>query len=349
MTSDLRAFDALKDDWDALAVGCPNPTQQHDWLAACARSFHHGRGLHVVTVTRAGRLVAAAPLAPTPSGELEPLGMRELWEPSDLLARDAEALGALARTLAREGDTLLLRRVPAGSPAIEALARAYALRGTVQRREAPGTPTIALGHQWTQPEGGLSSRWRSAMRRARRRAAALGELEIDLRAPGLAEVDGALAEALAVEGDSWRARQGTTLAADAPRGMFMREYARRSAAEGRLRIGFLRLGGQAAAMQIAVELDRRLWLLKIAYADRFGSCSPGSLLLLETLRAAAARGLRSCELLGESERWTHVWTRQTREIVAVRAQRLGLDMLRAGTASAWRMAGRRLASPETAA
>ena len=71
-------------------------------------------------------------------------------------------------------------------------------------------------------------------------------------------------------------------------------------------------------MQIAVEQNNAYWLLKIGFDPAFGNCSPGNLLLAESLRDAARRGLASLEFLGTVEPWTQVWTDQERKCVALR-------------------------------
>src|SRR5207244_7317462 len=81
----------------------------------------------------------------------------------------------------------------------------------------------------------------------------------------------------------------------------------------------LRIGGQAAAMQFAVEQGGALWLLKIGYDEAFARCSPGTLLTADTVRYAAARGLRCYEFLGGIESWTRMWTEHERSCVSVRA------------------------------
>jgi hypothetical protein len=54
----------------------------------------------------------------------------------------------------------------------------------------------------------------------------------------------------------------TTLAKDATRGAFFRRYA--AAREGILRLGLMRLGGRAIAMQLAVECGERFWPSSVA-------------------------------------------------------------------------------------
>jgi CelD/BcsL family acetyltransferase involved in cellulose biosynthesis len=81
----------------------------------------------------------------------------------------------------------------------------------------------------------------------------------------------------------------------------------------------LRIGGRAAAMQFAVEIGGRFWLLKIGYADEFARCSPGNLLVMETIQYAARAGLKSYEFLGTAEPWIGMWTSQVRPCISVRA------------------------------
>jgi CelD/BcsL family acetyltransferase involved in cellulose biosynthesis len=92
----------------------------------------------------------------------------------------------------------------------------------------------------------------------------------------------------------------------------------------------MRIGGRAAAMQIAAEFGGRLWLLKIGYDEEFSRCSPGTLLMLETLRYAAVRGLSAYEFLGTEEPWTRVWTQKAHPCLSVRiypATRAGMTAL----------------------
>ena len=86
----------------------------------------------------------------------------------------------------------------------------------------------------------------------------------------------------------------------------------------RFRICRLRFGDSIVAVQVCrIEESRRFWLLKIGYDERFARCSPGNLLVCETLRYAARQGLESYEFLGSSDNWTRVWTRDERQSVCM--------------------------------
>ena len=80
----------------------------------------------------------------------------------------------------------------------------------------------------------------------------------------------------------------------------------------------MRIGGKTVAMQIAIEASDRLWLLKIGYDEAYAKCSPGMLLMLETLQYAARKGLASYEFLGAAKDWTRRWTKTERNNVTIR-------------------------------
>jgi CelD/BcsL family acetyltransferase involved in cellulose biosynthesis len=105
---------------------------------------------------------------------------------------------------------------------------------------------------------------------------------------------------------------------------------------------FLKIGGVAAATQIAVESGGGFWLLKVGYDENFARCSPGNLLMLESLRYAANRGLKSYEFLGSAEPWTEMWTNRVRPCVSVWAYPNNFRGAAALTLDAVRFASERL-------
>ncbi len=115
-----------------------------------------------------------------------------------------------------------------------------------------------------------------------------------------------------------------------------------ASAKGILRLCFMRIGGKLAATQIAVESGGRFWLLKVGYDEDFGRCSPGHLLMIETLRYAAERGLQTFEFLGSAEPWTSVWTTQVRPCLSVWAYPYNCRGLAAFTWDAIRFGWERL-------
>ena len=305
---DAGALDELRAGWEDLAMAHgSSPMQGFAWARACLSTIDAGLPVFLVVAGNPDRPCAIAPLIKR-GGHLELLGASTLREPSDLLYEDTAALAAVAHAIASLRAPLLLQRIPERSPTILALSDALRPLGVaVARRTAPHG-VIALHDGWTAPEGALAAGRASDVRRARRRAQALGALDVELLAPAPGELEPLLSDAFAIEARSWKGRSGTALAVDGNRAEFFRRYADEIAQDGALRVAFLRLAGERIAMQIAVESHNRLWLLKIGHDERFNRCSPGTLLLLESVRAAAADGLEAVQLLGEVETWTHMWT-----------------------------------------
>ncbi len=293
-------------------------TQDAIWSSACAETIDAGLPLAVVVVGTVEKPRAIAPLVQR-GAQFELLGADTLHEPSELLAEDGDALRELAGGIASLRRTVVLHRLPVASPSVRALKQAFRPFGLVVARTSYGHGVIPLDEKWKLPEGRLSKRRASDLRRARRRAEGEGEVEVELLTPEVSAVNDLLDEAFAIEARSWKGREGTALAVDTERGAFYRRYCGSAAERQQLRIAFLRLGGRRVAMQLAVEWDSRLWLLKIGHDDDVKRCSPGMLLLLEVVRAAAADGLETVQLLGGIEPWTTMWTQEVDECVTVAA------------------------------
>jgi len=318
---ELQDLDQLSGAWDRLARKSGSPIQQYIWAKACAEAFGDRYSLQVLALGPRDRPVAIAPLARRrrPLASVELLGVHDLREPMDFLYANRAAATSLARTLTELRIPLSLKRFPADSPGLAAVANAYRGRGLVLSRGAGGCPYLPLDERHAEPEVALSARRRSDLRRARRRAERLGAVRCEVLSPAPTELQPLLDEAFRVEAAGWKGRARTALLHDPTRQAFFRRYAAAAASGGILLLCFLRIGDRAAAMQIAVETGGRFWLLKMGYDEEFACCSPGSLLLHETIRHAAARRLRSYEFLGRDEPWTRPWSRHVRPCVHLEA------------------------------
>ena len=92
---------------------------------------------------------------------------------------------------------------------------------------------------------------------------------------------------------------------------FFLQLAARLARQSQLRLCFLRLNGEAIAMQMAVVHGGRWWVLKSATTSAGAEHSPGIQLMWDVLREAFNRA-RSFEMLGSAEPWLTIWTREQR-------------------------------------
>lgn len=296
------------------------PMTSHNWIRICAEVFGLAGDLEIIVLGDSQR-PAVAPLFRSQGhgGRLELIGGSHLFEATDFVYSEDSDIDSLAAAIVRSALPVRLERIPADSPLPAALARAYRGRGLVLSRPTIGCPWLALDPTWADPGQHLGRHGRQNLRRARRIAEGIGSVSSEILAPTPDELGPALREAYTVEAASWKGQEGSALAANRPLGEFYRRYARAAAEQGILRLCLLRIGGRAAAMQIAVEAGQRFWLLKIGYSAEFARCSPGTLLVAETIRHAALEGLRSFEFLGVDEPWIRGWRPLVRPCVSLRA------------------------------
>ena len=320
----LTKLEGLARTWDSIGTSMKSPMQHFIWSHACADTFRSEP--HFVVVGSEEQPKALAPLIKRTRmfSHLEMIGARELYEPMDFLYSDRASLDVLARNLVEQRISILLRRVPADSPAIAAIQRAFRRRGVVFIVPENSYPYIELNPDWVEPERCFNSGRRSDFRRAQRHASQCGNVRYEILSPGPEQVRPLLEEAYQTEMASWKGIRGTALAVDRVRGAFYTHYALAASERGILRLVFLRINEKAVGMQIAIECDDRFWLMKIAYDEQFARCSPGTLLMLHSVKYAAVRGLKSFEFLGTTERWTRAWTDSRRRCVALRAHPLSI-------------------------
>src|SRR5262247_3055562 len=293
---------------------------QYGWVKACSNAFAGDGKLQLIVIgSEAGQPGALGPLIMRGKrlNRIECLGVDELYEPTDFPHSDPVALEALVKTLVELRRPLLLRRVLADSPVLAALQKSFKTRGVLLSRPAIGYPWIELDASWSEPESKLSPSRRSSLRRAQRRAREIGPIQYEIVAPNPLELPTLLSKSLEIEAANWKGRSGSALLSDLERRHFFDEYTAVASERGILRLCFLKIGDRAAATQIAVESGGGFWLLKVGYDETFARCSPGNLLMLETLRYAAKRGLRTYEFLGSAEPWTEMWTDRLRPCVSV--------------------------------
>lgn len=319
-------LDALRRGWDDLSVHAALPTQAAHFIAALRGTLLADRPVILFAADDSHASAASLPLclAPGPPARWSLPGATAVFEPGDALCRDADSAAKLARVLARQRRPLDLQRLPAASPLIPALRTAIRGRGWVSVRPAAPSPYVPLDSSWCKPESRFSARRRSDFRRAGRRAAEIGAVTCEMRAPSSDEFDAVFDEAVAVERRSWKTPAGSAIACNPAKEAFFRSYFRAASERGEFRAVFLRIDGRAVAMQLAVEWAGRYWLYKIGYDEAYARCSPGTLLMLHALGEAARRGLTGFELMGDAEDWiADFWTREQHECLRVRTYPFG--------------------------
>jgi CelD/BcsL family acetyltransferase involved in cellulose biosynthesis len=296
--------------------------QQHIWVRAAAETMSSTEEVEVVTVGPPERPLALAPFCQSERGptRLKLLSAEESGESVEVIYRRADALELLAKAIVRTALPVSFAHYVRDTPFIAALRRAYRGRGLVVTRAlaARGNPSIALDERWIEPECYLNARRQSDLRRMRRNAEKLGKVEFEILKPRAEELRPLLIEAMAVEEKGWKGRAGTALAVDRRLRKFYQRYSELACDDGILRLCFMRIDGRAVAMQIAAEVDQRFWLLKIGFDEDYKNCSPGNLLMRETIAYAARHKLLSYEFLGKEAPWTKLWTQTAYPLTALR-------------------------------
>jgi CelD/BcsL family acetyltransferase involved in cellulose biosynthesis len=336
----LDELDALAGAWRSLEGHATLATLQHAWVVGAVEAYGERRAPSVLLAYRGPDLVGIAPLwrSSRPDRRLVLIASEELREPMDILVADDEARGVLAKAMLDAHVPLALPRLHWDGRTARALRSATGAGTRLISRAGAPLPWIALDDGWADPLARLSSRRRSDLRRAERRARALGGTAFEVLEPDADEVVTVVEEAIQVEARGWKGRSGTALLHDAARGSFFRTFALRAAEQGTLRVSFLRIDGQAAATQLGVEFGGRYWIYKIGYDERFGRASPGVLLMNHMIGWAARRGLCGFEMMGAAESWLRLWTTDEHPsetlhlypLTARGAHALAADAVRAG-------------------
>jgi len=308
--STLGGLKELGPLWDPLAGKFPTPLLSHDWFYAAASALHADDELHVIVKTSERGLRAAAPMVKRRRNgftSLEIIGCDMLREPSGLLYREPSDLRGILGRLTAPG--LPLYFGPLADPIL--VAELSSVRGVDDRPgrriRAANSPWIRIDGSWDEYYRGIASSWRSAHRRARKKADEAGNVEFEFHSPGSGNFDALMAEFVRVEGEGWKGRLGTALRVNTAARRFFETYGRAASAQGKLRLAFMRVDGKAVAAQFAVECCRRYWLLKIGYDEMWSFCSPGILLMYAALERAFSLRLDAFEFLGNDEPWIKIW------------------------------------------
>ncbi|HKP16849.1 MAG TPA: GNAT family N-acetyltransferase [Gaiellaceae bacterium] len=310
----LDSIERIAPEWDELATrAAAPPFARPGWFQVWWRAFGRGR-LELLAARRGARLVGVAPLS-RHRGSL--LALANVHSPRfTLLSDDEEAELGLAERLFDENPLhTVFCYVEAGVDGVatvERVARSRSRRlftAPIQR-----SPYVELDGDWDGFEHSLSSKFVADLRRRRRALEREGEVGVEV-VEGAAAVNGTLSEVFALEPSGWKDERGTAITASPATRRFYTELAEWAAAEGFLRLAFLRLDGRPLACQYALEDAGGWYFLKGGIAPDAKRFAPGKLLAHAMIRRAYDSGLRWFEFLGAAEAWKSDWRPAHRDLV----------------------------------
>jgi CelD/BcsL family acetyltransferase involved in cellulose biosynthesis len=310
---------ALREDWNGLADAARAPVfLRHEFLSTWLDNFAPAETWRTWYARGADGVLHGA--LPTVQRRTSVLGVpvTELAGAAnvhscrfDLLCRpgaEQAVASALEGRLAQERwDVLRIPDVPEGGAAHRLLDAARARGAAVGTWRSLESPWFPLPGTWEAVESTLDARFKANCRRRRRKLAGHGEIELQ-RVTGGPALEAVLEEGFSLEAAGWKGRGGTAMAQDRSTRGFYVELARVAAERGWLSLYVLRVQGRAVAFHYGLVHGGRYLLLKPAYDEQLGACSPGQLLVEDVAREGISRGWSAFDFLGPDMPWKRDWT-----------------------------------------
>ncbi len=325
LIKDYEVFVRLGPVWNRLVdeAGITHPFMRHEWIRTWWDCFEHGGALHILVVKQGEDPIAIAPLM-LDRGRVYGLAVRRLrgianvyTERFDfiLAQRPKEACHAIWAYLAAESsqwDMLELRQIAEGARVKEYLPL-FAFGDKFLQGKWPSShgPYVPVNQPWESYVKSLSKKHVSNLRGRSKGLRRAGEVRHEIVTGG-EQLERTLEEAFVLEAAAWKGKAGTGIINRPDRHAFYRQLLTRASEQGWLRLHFLTLKGRRIAVQIALQLHNRLYILKSGYDPQYSAYAPSLLLCELMLRNAWEQQLVEVDFLGDAERWKMEWAGHTR-------------------------------------
>jgi len=323
-----EAFRELAAEWEDLRARGPHPLPflSHAWLTSWWDHFGNGHRPAIVLGREAGRLIFAFPLMEEKVGwgPFRAPVLRSMTNVHSFRGhylaesgREHDAVVALwhhLRARPRPWHALFLSDVPEDAPARLLHEDAVELGTATGIWKAVDSPYVTLQPTWDAYLKTLTSKFRSNLRRRRRRLEESGPVSFEvLTSPRDEDLD----DAFRLEALAWKGSNHTAILSNPTVTGFYRDFLHKAAALGWLRLAFLDVGGRRIATDLSLAADGKVWCMKIGYDPEFAACSPGQLLAEEMLRRTHGGELgtaREYDFLGPVTQQKRDWTEEMRPI-----------------------------------
>lgn len=310
-------MDLLVPEWERLAQHTnASPFLWPGWISAWWRAFGAGQ-LQIIAAHENGHLTGVVPLRRR-HGTLHSLSNYHTPLFGFLAADDGtlkQVSQALFSERPRRIDLSYLSSTDIGIPLVRVAASlAHYVTLTESRRVAPYVDT---SEAWETYESGLRRKFRSELRRRRRRLEEEGRLTLEVSdgTEGLSEL---LEEGFRVEGSGWKGAHGTSINSHPATRRFYTEVAQWASERDWLRLVFLRLDGRALAFDYCLEHDGTHYLLKTGYDPAYRRFAPGMIIRHLMLARAFSGQISTYDFLGEDYGWKQEWTSTQQETLFLR-------------------------------
>jgi CelD/BcsL family acetyltransferase involved in cellulose biosynthesis len=304
------AFSAHRSAWDEVNAAMGGmPFLESALIALLLDAFGTGRE-RLAVCSEQGRTVAIALVAPRGRGVWETFQPSQLPLGAWVMRPDTAWQGVLASLVRALPGLALGVGITQQDPA---LLRRPEPNGTLHTLDYVQTAWIEVTGTFDAYWSGRGKNLRHNMRKQRQK---LAEEGVDTRLDVLtdpADVADAVRDYGELESAGWKAESGTAITADNAQGRFytamLADFCRRSAG----RIYRYCFGGKTVAMDLCIEGNGTLVILKTAYDEQQKRFSPASLLHQDAFQGIFAEGrIRRIEFYGKVMEWHTRWTENTR-------------------------------------
>jgi CelD/BcsL family acetyltransferase involved in cellulose biosynthesis len=325
LVQDDATFLRMGPMWNRLVdeAGIDHPFLRHEWVRTWWECFKPSGRLHILIVKEGTDPIAIAPLM-VDQGRVYGCSVRRLrgianvyTERFDLILtrRAKEACRTIWKFLAAHASTwdmLELRQIPEGARAAEYLRFwAFEDRFLLGQWHSSDGPYIPINTSWDVYAKTLSKKHLSNMRGRAKGLHRIGDVRHEIVTGG-EHLNSRLDEAFVLEAAAWKGKAGTAIINQPDRLAFYRTLLTRAAEGGWLQLHFLTVEGKRIAVQFALLVHNKLYILKSGYDPHYAPFAPSLLLCELMLRDAWKRQLTEIDFLGDAERWKLEWASHTR-------------------------------------
>ena len=321
--ADVRAFQALRDEWNALldASASWNPFLTWEWMWSWWTHLRGAATLNIVTVRSGGQLIAIAPLMIVRRGlslppRLEFIGVGSGADYLDVIVRTGEeenALAGLARAIDAQQLALQFDNLPP-SPMSGRLWHELEGTGWTAIEGNPDVcPFIDLSeHSWDSYLASLGSSHRANVRRRLRALAAAFDMKFAL--VDSHEERRRCLEALFKFHDQRWACGGSTAFSTTPLRAFHHDLTRSALDRGWLRMYSLSLDNTLVGAMYGIARDGRFYFYQHGTDAAYARYSLGLVLMGLTVRAAIDDQMREFDMLYGHEAYKKLWAAHQRPL-----------------------------------
>jgi CelD/BcsL family acetyltransferase involved in cellulose biosynthesis len=309
----FQSIEPLEGEWERLAGHLnASPFLWPGWMEAWWHAFGKGE-FQVLAAYDNGRLTGVVPLRRS-EGVLRSLTNEET-PLFGFLALNETAVKALLHALfsqkPRRVDFSFLSSADTSVLQVHATANGARYRTITESIQA--APYVAIDDNWDAYESGLRRKFRSELRRRRRRLEEQGHLTLEVF-DGTERLHELLEDGFRVEGSGWKGAYGTSINASRALKRFYTEVAQWAADCGWLRLAYLRLNGRTLAFDFCLEANKTHYLLKTGYDPAYGKFAPGMIMRHMMLARAFSEELDTYDFLGAGHSpWKEEWTSAQQE------------------------------------